>query len=67
MVEVRIALVWDRDFLMVPVPPPGNVLLKVSGFHTMLLSLAAHEGSQEAVFTPWLKDHSVVAPKFPGR
>lgn len=31
----------------------------------MLLSLTGHEGSQEAVFMPLLKDHSIVAPKFP--
>ncbi|XP_050766808.1 uncharacterized protein CXorf65 homolog [Gymnogyps californianus] len=30
----------------------------------VLLSLTEHEGSQEAVFTPLLKDHSIISPKF---
>lgn len=65
LVEVRIASAEDRNFfLIVPILPPGNVLSKVSGFNTMLLSLTRHEGSQAAVFTPLLKDHSIVTPKF---
>lgn len=58
---------WDRDFLIVTVLPPGDVLLEVFDVNIMLLSLPGHEGSQEPVFTPLLKDHSIVTPKFLGR
>ncbi|XP_059685548.1 uncharacterized protein CXorf65 homolog [Gavia stellata] len=30
----------------------------------VLLKVTRHDGSQEAVFTPLLKDHSIVTPKF---
>ncbi|XP_063211371.1 uncharacterized protein CXorf65 homolog isoform X1 [Chroicocephalus ridibundus] len=30
----------------------------------VVLKVTRHEGSQEAVFTPLLKDHSIVTPKF---
>lgn len=64
--EVKIGPTQGRNLLIVPLPPPGKVVLKVSGFNAVFLSLTGQEGSQEAVFTPLLKNQSIVTPKFLG-